>query len=42
MTLASSGARLASAHGVWVTRDLTHYERHDEWLARQDEASAPS
>ena len=37
MTLASSGARLASAHGIWVSRDISHYERHDEWLAGQDE-----
>ena len=42
MTLASSGARLASAHGVWVSRDISHYERHDAWLARQDEPNASS
>jgi acyl-coenzyme A thioesterase PaaI-like protein len=40
MTLASSGARLASAHGTWVTRDISHYQEHDEWLARQDEPNA--
>jgi hypothetical protein len=42
MTLASTGAHLASAHGVWVSRDMTHYDRHDAWLARQDERRAPS
>jgi acyl-coenzyme A thioesterase PaaI-like protein len=42
MTLASSGAHLASAHGTWVTRDFSHYERHDEWLASQEEPDAPS
>lgn len=36
MTLASSGAVLARAHGTWVSRDLSHYERHDEWLAEQE------
>jgi acyl-coenzyme A thioesterase PaaI-like protein len=38
MTLASSGAVLARAHGVWVSRDLSHYERHDEWLATQEDS----
>ena len=42
MTLASSGARLASAHGIWVSRDISHYERHDQWLATQDEPNATS
>ena len=42
MTLASSGARLASAHGIWVSRDLSHYQQHDEWLAGQGEPDTPS
>ena len=42
MTLASSGARLASARGIWVSRDMSHYQQHDEWLASQDGPDAPA
>ena len=42
MTLASSGARLASAYGIWVSHDMSHYQQHEEWLASQDEPDATS
>jgi acyl-coenzyme A thioesterase PaaI-like protein len=37
MVLKSSGAVLASASGVWVTRDPSHYDRHRQWLSEQDQ-----
>jgi acyl-coenzyme A thioesterase PaaI-like protein len=40
MVLASSGAVLARARGIWVTRDPRHFERHEQWLATQDGADA--
>jgi acyl-coenzyme A thioesterase PaaI-like protein len=36
MALASSGALLARARGIWVTRDPAHFDRHARWLATQD------
>jgi acyl-coenzyme A thioesterase PaaI-like protein len=36
MKLRSTGAVLARATGVWVTRDAAHFDRHERWLAQQD------
>jgi len=36
MTLQPSGAVLARASGIWVTRDRGHFTRHQQWLAEQD------
>ncbi len=41
MTLLPGGAVLARASGIWVTRDLGHFERHEKWLADQDAAARP-
>ena len=41
MTLASTGAVLAQAEAVMVVRDIGHFARHEEWLARQDLAAEP-
>lgn len=35
LQLASSGAVLATAEGVWVQRDGAHYDRYRDWLAAQ-------
>jgi len=37
MFLESSGAVLASASGVWVARDPSHYDRHRRWLSEQQQ-----
>jgi hypothetical protein len=37
MVLQSSGAVLARASGVWVTRDRGHYDRHQKWLSEQQQ-----
>jgi acyl-coenzyme A thioesterase PaaI-like protein len=38
LTLASSGAVLATGHGVWVARRFDeHFERFRQWLAAQEE-----
>jgi acyl-coenzyme A thioesterase PaaI-like protein len=42
LTLESTGAVLARAHGVWVERTRQHFERHREWLRDQDALSLPS
>ena len=39
MTLASTGVVLARGEAVMVLRDLGHFTRHREWLARQDRAA---
>lgn len=39
MTLLSTGAVLARASGVWVTRDAAHFDQHERWLAQQDAAA---
>lgn len=31
---------LATATGIWIARDWSHFERHERWLAEQDAASA--
>ena len=40
MTLLTTGAVLARASGVWVTRDAAHFDRHEQWLAQQDASAA--
>ena len=39
MTLAGTGVVLARGEAVMVLRDLGHFTRHREWLARQDRAA---
>ena len=39
LTLESTRAVLARAHGVWVERTRRHFERHREWLRDQDAAA---
>jgi len=36
LTLAATGAVLARAHGVFVERDQSHFERYRRWIAEQD------
>lgn len=36
LVLRSTGAVLGRATGIWVTRDATHFDRHEQWLAQQD------
>jgi acyl-coenzyme A thioesterase PaaI-like protein len=36
MVLLPGRALLATASGIWVTRDVTHFARHQKWLAEQD------
>ena len=36
LRLASTGAVLARAHGVFVERDQSHFERYRRWIAAQD------
>ena len=38
LTLASTGATLATGEGVMVLRDRGHFDRHQQWLAGQDAA----
>ena len=40
LTLAATGAVLARAHGVFVERDASHFERYRRWIAAQDAAAA--
>jgi acyl-CoA thioesterase FadM len=40
MTLASTGAVLATGEAIMVLRDLGHFARHQEWLAKQDAESS--
>jgi acyl-coenzyme A thioesterase PaaI-like protein len=35
LLLASSRAVLATATGIWVSRDPGHFTRHEEWLSEQ-------
>ena len=39
LTLASTGALLASGEAVMVLRDVGHFARHQQWLAEQDSAA---
>jgi acyl-coenzyme A thioesterase PaaI-like protein len=36
MTLASTGAVLATGEAIMVLRDISHFAQHQEWLAKQD------
>lgn len=36
LRLVSTGAVLARAHGVFVERDQSHFERYRRWIAAQD------
>ncbi len=40
LRLASTGALLATAHGVFVERDQSHFERYRRWIAEQDAQAA--
>lgn len=31
---------VATATGIWIARDWSHFERHEKWLADQDAAAA--
>lgn len=42
LRLASTGAELARATGIWVERAPGHFERHQAWLAGQDERGTGS
>jgi acyl-coenzyme A thioesterase PaaI-like protein len=35
LLLSSGGAELGGASGIWVQRDGSHYERHQQWLRDQ-------
>lgn len=35
LRLVSSGALLASGHGVWIERDPSHFDRFDAWFDEQ-------
>jgi acyl-coenzyme A thioesterase PaaI-like protein len=41
MVLASTGALLARASGIWVARDRTHFDRHQKWLSEQVSCDRP-
>lgn len=41
MVLAATSSVLASATGIWVARDVSHFARHQRWLAEED-AAKPS
>lgn len=40
LVMLSTGSVLATATGIWVARDVSHFARHREWLAAQDAQSA--
>ena len=40
MVLLPGGAPLARAHGIWVTRDTDHFDRHERWLAAQNHTTS--
>ena len=35
LRLASNGKVLSRAHGIFIQRDLSHFQRHEKWLAEQ-------
>ncbi|MGB8364174.1 MAG: PaaI family thioesterase [Rhizomicrobium sp.] len=39
LLLASTGAILARARGIFVERDSSHFDRFNDWIASQDAAS---
>jgi acyl-coenzyme A thioesterase PaaI-like protein len=42
MVLAATNSVLATATGIWIARDPSHFTRHQDWLAEQDSAGGPS
>lgn len=40
LVLASIDSILATATGIWVARDVSHFTRHQRWLAEQDAAAS--
>jgi acyl-coenzyme A thioesterase PaaI-like protein len=36
LLLASGRAVLATAEGVWVSRDAGHFSKHEQWLSEQE------
>jgi hypothetical protein len=36
MILRPGGSVLATANGIWIARDPSHFARHQQWLAEQD------
>ena len=39
LLLLPSRSVLATATGIWIARDPSHFARHEQWLAEQDAAS---
>ena len=39
LRLASTNALLAKATGIFIARDFSHFERHQKWLAEQDQSA---
>ncbi|UGQ11263.1 PaaI family thioesterase [Yinghuangia sp. ASG 101] len=39
MVLLPGRAVIARASGIWVSRDPGHFDRHEQWLSEQDNAS---
>jgi acyl-coenzyme A thioesterase PaaI-like protein len=39
LLLLPSRSVLATATGIWIARDPSHFARHEQWLAEQDSAS---
>ena len=35
LRLAATGKVLSHAHGLFIQRDLSHFQRHEKWLAEQ-------
>jgi acyl-coenzyme A thioesterase PaaI-like protein len=42
MVLAATNSVLATATGIWIARDPSHFIRHQKWLAEQDSADGPA
>lgn len=42
LALRSTESVLATATGIWIARDVSHFIRHQQWLAEQDAAAATS
>lgn len=40
LVLLPGGSVLATATGIWIARDPSHFARHERWLAEQDAAGA--
>jgi hypothetical protein len=38
LLLVGPGTVLSRAHGLFIQRDVSHFKRHQEWLAQQDKA----